>query len=92
MGYLKYKYDSDIGFNLIATEDVVSVRNDGGEIVIEYSAGYQLALEDDDVSLSQDDVNAIINGVNILNGSSGSTLDVEFSKLVSSSTATLMAT
>tara|TARA_R100000951_G_scaffold47015_1_gene40221 strand:+ start:254 stop:529 length:276 start_codon:yes stop_codon:yes gene_type:complete len=91
MGYLKYKYDSTIGFNLISTEDVVSVRDDGGEIVIEYGTGYQLSLEDDNVSLSQDDVNAIIKGVNILNGSSGSKLDIELSKLVSSSTASQLS-
>jgi len=88
MGYLKYKFDSNtLPVNLISTEDVVSVRDDGGEIVIEYGSGYQLKLEDDNVSLNQDDVNAIIKGVNILNGSSGSTLDIEFSQLVSSATA-----
>ena len=87
MGYLKYKFDSiPLDVNLISTEDVVSVRDDGGEIVIEYGSGYQLSLEDDNVSLNQDDVNTIINGINILNGSSGSTLDVEFSQLVSSAT------
>ena len=87
MGYLKYKFDTNtLPVNLISTEDVVSVRNDGGEIVIEYGSGYQVALEDDNVSLNQDDVNTIIKGVNILNGSSGSTLDIEFTKLVSSAT------
>ncbi len=91
MGYLKYKFDSTpLDVNLISTEDIVSVRRDGGEIVIEYGSGYQLALEDDNVQLSQDDVNTIIKGVNILNGSSGSTLDIEFSKLVSSATVTAM--
>jgi len=91
MGYLKYKFDSTpLDVNLISTEDIVSVRDDGGEIVIEYGSGYQLALEDDNVQLSQDDVNTIIKGVNILNGSSGSTLDIEFSKLVSSATVTAM--
>jgi len=91
MGYLKYKFDSTpLDVNLISTEDIVSVRDDGGEIVIEYGSGYQLALEDDNVQLSQDDVNTIIKGVNILNGSSGSTLDIEFSKLVRSATVTAM--
>ena len=92
MGYLKYKVDSDtLPLNLISTEDIVSVRNDGGEIYIEYGSGYQVALEDDSVSLNQDDVNAIIKGVNILNGSSGSTLDIEFSNLVSSATVTVIS-
>ena len=92
MGYLKYKFDSTpLDVNLISTEDIVSVRNDGGEIYIEYGSGYQVALEDDNVSLNQDDVNAIIKGVNILNGSSGSTLDIEFSNLVSSATVTVIS-
>tara|TARA_R110002111_G_C5794101_1_gene354617 strand:+ start:294 stop:572 length:279 start_codon:yes stop_codon:yes gene_type:complete len=92
MGYLKYKVDSDtLPLNLISTEDIVSVRNAAGEIYIEYGSGYQVALEDDNISLNQDDVNAIIKGVNILNGSSGSTLDIEFSKLVSSATVTVIS-
>ena len=87
MGYLKYKFDSvPLGVNLISTEDVVSVRDDGGIIVIEYGSGYSLTLGDDNDSLNQDDVNAIIKGVNILNGSSGSTLEPELSQLVSSAT------
>tara|TARA_R110000796_G_C14338347_1_gene410018 strand:- start:61 stop:339 length:279 start_codon:yes stop_codon:yes gene_type:complete len=92
MGYLKYKVDSNtLPVNLISTEDVVSVRNDGGEIIIEYGSGYQVALEDEFFSLNQDDVNAIIKGVNILNGSSGSTLDIEFSQLIAGTTVTVIS-
>ena len=92
MGYLKYKFDTNtLPVNLISTEDVVSVRNNSGEIIIEYGSGYQVALEDDNVSLNQDDVNTIIKGVNILNGSSGSTLDIEFSQLIAGTTVTVIS-
>ena len=84
MGYLKYKTTGAAalvpGFGgLISTENVDTVRQDSGVLEIAYSTGILLQLEDDSASMTQDDVNAVIKGVNILNGSSGSSLDVELS-------------
>jgi len=81
MGYLKYKTTSTIGDfgGLISTENVDDVRQDSGVLEIAYSTGILLQLEDDGASMTQDDVNAVIKGVNILNGASGSSLDVELS-------------
>ena len=81
MGYLKYKTTSDIGDfgGLISTENVDTVREDSGVLEIAYSTGILLQLEDDGGTMTQDDVNAVIKGVNILNGASGSSLDVELS-------------
>lgn len=84
MGYLKYKFDSGVkpvGFNLISTEDVVAVRENTPEINIEYGSGHQVSIENSGAGLGQDDVNTVIDGINIINGSSGSTLDIEFSQL-----------
>tara|TARA_R110000772_G_C13054740_1_gene414591 strand:- start:74 stop:355 length:282 start_codon:yes stop_codon:yes gene_type:complete len=82
MGYLKYKTTSTIGDfgGLISTENVDTVRQDSGVLEIAYSTGILLQLEDASGTMVQDDVNAVIKGVNILNGSSGSSLDVELSK------------
>ena len=81
MGYLKYKTTSDIGDfgGLISTENVDTVREDSGVLEIAYSTGILLQLENDGGTMTQDDVNAVIKGVNILNGASGSSLDVELS-------------
>ena len=86
MGYLKYKTTSTIGDfgGLISTENVDEVREDSGVLEIAYSTGILLQLEADGVSMTQDDVNAVIKGVNILNGSSGSSLDVELSSPIES--------
>jgi hypothetical protein len=86
MGYLKYKTTSTIGDfgGLISTENVDTVRDDGGVLEIAYSTGILLQLEDASTSMTQDDVNAVIKGVNILNGSSGSSLDVELSSPIDS--------
>ena len=83
MGYLKFKTTSTIGDfgGLISTENVDIVREDSGVLEIAYSTGILLQLEDGDGgTMIQDDVNAVIKGINILNGTSGSSLDVELSK------------
>ena len=84
MGYLKYKTTGATalvpGFcGLISTENVDTVREDSGVLEIAYSTGILLQLEDANGTMTQDDVNAVIKGVNILNGASGSSLDVELS-------------
>tara|TARA_R110000823_G_C15655077_1_gene471400 strand:+ start:274 stop:555 length:282 start_codon:yes stop_codon:yes gene_type:complete len=86
MGYLKYKTTSTIGDfgGLISTENVDDVRQDSGVLEIAYSTGILLQLEDVSGTMVQDDVNAVIKGVNILNGSSGSSLDVELSSPIES--------
>jgi hypothetical protein len=91
MGYLKYKTTSTIGDfgGLISTENVDIVREDSGVLEIAYSTGILLQLEADGVSMTQDDVNAVIKGVNILNGASGSSLDVELSSLINDVQATV---
>jgi len=84
MGYLKYKTTSTIGDfgGLISTENVDTVRQDSGVLEIAYSTGILLQLEDDGGTMAQGDVNAVIKGINILNGTSGSSLDVELSSLI----------
>ncbi len=91
MGYLKYKTTSDIGDfgGLISTENVDTVREDSGVLEIAYSTGILLQLEDDGGTMTQDDVNAVIKGVNILNGASGSSLDVELSSPIKDVQATI---
>ena len=64
---------------MISTENVDTVREDSGVLEIAYSTGILLQLEDANGTMTQDDVNAVIKGVNILNGASGSSLDVELS-------------
>jgi|21_taG_2_1085346.scaffolds.fasta_scaffold00944_5 hypothetical protein len=82
MGYLKYKFDNAVGFNLISTEDVVRVEDNTPAVQITYGAGYVVEIENQaGAGLGQDDVNTVINGINIINGSSGTTLDIEFSQL-----------
>ena len=81
MGYLKYKADDNEFNSLISTEDVVSVRLESSRVKIEYGAGFVLTLIGDS-ALAQEDVNTIINGINILNGSSGSSLDINFTDIL----------
>jgi hypothetical protein len=80
MGYLKFKNASneDWGGGLISTENVDAIRLASGTIQVDYSAGTRLTIEGDG-GFSQDDINTVIKGVNILNGSSGSNLDIELS-------------
>ena len=85
MGYLKYK-TTGLNFdeNLISTEDVAAVRLDSNVLEIAYTTGILLQLEDSATSMVQDDVNVVIKGINILNGSSGSFLDIKLSQPISS--------
>jgi hypothetical protein len=83
MGYLKYKNTSSTnwGGGLISTENVAAIKLDSGSILVDYSDGVRLTIEGDN-AFSQDDINTVIKGVNILNGSSGSNLDIELSDAV----------
>jgi|TARA_R110001592_G_scaffold301383_1_gene572751 hypothetical protein len=81
MGYLKYDLvDASSGVKvdgLIPTENFVRCFLSTGTILIQYGSGYELLLADTTPDLDQDDVNAIINGINTLNGSSGSSIDID---------------
>ena len=82
MGYLKYDLvDASSGAKvdgLIPTENFVRCSlTSGNQILIQYGSGYEILLADTTPDLDQDDVNAIINGINTLNGSSGSSIDID---------------
>ena len=82
MGYLKYDLvDASSGAKvdgLIPTENFVRCSlTSTGTILIQYDSGYEILLDDQTPDLDQDDVNAIINGINTLNGSSGSSIDID---------------
>ena len=81
MGYLKYDLvDTSSGAivdGLIPTENFVRCFLSSQTILIQYSSGYEILLDDAEPDLDQDGVNAIINGINTLNGSSGSSIDID---------------
>jgi len=83
MGYLKYKKTNGL-VGTIPTENVIQVRDDGGsgELIIQYNTGYKVSIYDTLNSMRQEDVDATINGINILNGTSGSSMDLVLSKLI----------
>ena len=83
MGYLKYKKVNGLT-GTIPTENVVQITDDGGsgELIVQYSTGFKVSMYDAATSMRQEDVDAVINGVNILNGTSGSSMDIELSNLI----------
>jgi hypothetical protein len=81
MGYLKYKKSNGL-VGIIPTENVSQITDEGGsgELIIRYNTGYKLSIYDNGVSMRQEDVDATINGINILNGTSGSSMDLVLSQ------------
>ena len=85
MGYLKYKRaGSTYKYGTIPTENIAQITSDGGsgEVIVIYDNGIKLSIYDAQVSMVQEDVDAVINGVNILNGTSGSSMDIVLSQLI----------
>jgi hypothetical protein len=83
MGYLKYKRaGSTYKYGTIPTENIAQITSDGGsgEVIIIYDNAIKLSIYDANVSMVQADVDAVINGVNILNGTSGSSMDIVLSQ------------
>jgi len=83
MGYLKYKKTNGL-VGIIPTENVIQVTDEGGsgELIIQYNTGIKVSIYDNSNLMRQEDVDATINGINILNGTSGSSMDLVLSKLI----------
>ena len=78
MGYIKLTKGASAttaGSVLIPADNVASVKNDGGEPIIRYFGGYELAMEYDGTA-DQTDIVAILEAINEANGASGPVISI----------------
>ena len=70
MGHIKIA-KADGAFDIASADGVISVKESTGDIVISYSGSTKTTIASSAGSLDQDDVQAVINAIDEMDGASG---------------------
>jgi hypothetical protein len=68
MGYIKVKKAS--GFDLVSADNVGDVKEDTGDVVVQYLSGYKVTIAATS-PLVQADVDKVVAAIDVMNGASG---------------------